>query len=101
MFVGLGEFPRLLEARVVLRVGELLQVAADYGLRLVVLGDGDGLEAVAALAHVGVAAQEVDEVGALQQQLRHPGVVVVVARDVAIGAGAGLLACARCADSGG
>ena len=87
VFVGFGEFARLLEAREVLRVGKLLQVAADYGLRLVVLGDGDGLEAVAALADVGVAAQEIDEVRALQQQLRHPGVVIVFARDVAIRAG--------------
>ena len=38
---------------------------------------------------VDVAAEEVHEVRALKQELRHPGVVVATLRDVAIAAGAG------------
>ena len=62
---------------VILRIGDLLEVAADDRRRFVVLGDGHGFEAALAFGHVNVAAHEVHEVRALEQQLRHPGVVVV------------------------
>jgi len=39
----------------------------------------------------GVHADEIDVIGAEQQQLRHDRVVVVLGREVAIGAGLGLL----------
>ena len=48
-------------------------------------------EAALAVGHPDVAAHEVHEVGALQQQVGHPGVVVAVGRDVAVGALLGLL----------
>ncbi len=55
----------------------LLQVAANHGWWLVVFGDGHGLVAAFACGHVNVAAHEVQEIRALQEQLRHPGIVVV------------------------
>ena len=80
---------RLLVRLVARRIGVAMQVAADDGLRLVPLGDVDRLDA-ACLADPGVEADEVDEVGPLQQQLGHDRVVVVVLRQMAVGAGLGL-----------
>ena len=50
------------------------------------LGHRHRVKALRALGHVDVAAHEVHEIRALHQQLRHPGVVVALARDVTIGA---------------
>ena len=72
-------------------VGERVQPAADHGLGLVRLGHDDCLEALVLLADVDVAAEEVDEVRPLQQDLRHPGVVVPGLRHVAVDARLGLL----------
>ena len=89
--IGGLEFPALLdEARVVAGIGEVLEIAAYYCGRLGTLSDGHGGEALAAVGDVDVLAHEVEEVAALYEQLRHPGVVVAVARDVAVGAAFGL-----------
>ena len=53
-----------------------VQVAADHRLRLLPFGHLDGAHALF-LADPRVEADEVDEVGSLQQQLRHDRVVVV------------------------
>ena len=66
-----------------------MQVAADHRLRLVALGHRHRLDAARAGRDVDEAAHEVDEVRALQQQLRHHRVVVAGRRDVAVGAGLG------------
>ena len=71
---------------VIVGIGHALQVAADDGFRLVVLGRGHGLEALVAVGDVNVAAHVVEQVRALEQQHGHPGVVVALRRDVAIGA---------------
>lgn len=88
MAAGLGDFAIAGEMLGVL-VGKrhLVEAAADDGLWLFSLGHGDRLETGIHLGDVDEAAEEVDEVRALQQQLRHPGVVVVAAGEVAVGAG--------------
>ncbi len=48
------------------------------------LGHRHRIETFRTLGHIDVAAHEVHQVGALHQELRHPGVVVALARDVAI-----------------
>ena len=80
----------LLMRLVEVRIGQTLEIAADHRLGLVGLGDGDRLHPFAPLAHPGETADEVDEVGALGEELGQPGVVVPRGRDVAVGAGLGL-----------
>ena len=70
-------------------VSIFLQIAADYRLRLIPLRDLHRFDIFVA-AHPGVIADKVDEVAALQQQLGHDRVVVVIAADMAITAGLGL-----------
>ncbi len=59
---------------------ELVQRAADDRLRLVLLGDDHAVQAVLPGGDPAVAADEVDVVRALHQQLGHDRVVVVLAR---------------------
>ncbi len=65
------------------RIGVAVQIAADHGLRFVPLGDLHRADA-AVFADPCVVADEVDELRAEQQRLRHDGVVVVVLGDVAV-----------------
>ena len=74
---------------VIVGIRDLLKVAANHRRRFVMLGHGHRFVAALSRGHKNIAAHEVHEVRALQQQLRHPGVVVVGARDVAIGAAFG------------
>src|SRR6476646_6673225 len=67
-------------------VSDALEIAAVNGFRFVVLGDGDGFEAFSARRDVNVASHKIHEVCALQEELGHPGVVVVGGGDVAIAA---------------
>ena len=67
-----------------LGVGHLVQTAADHRLRLFAFGHRDRLETMVALGHVDVATHEVDEVGSLQEHLRHPSVVAAVGGQMAI-----------------
>src|SRR5436853_6103859 len=59
------------------RVGILVQIAADHGLRLVPFGHLDGTHRSLA-PYVSVEAYEVDEVGTQPEQLRHDGIVIVL-----------------------
>ena len=61
---------------VFLRIRQPMQVAADHGLWLALLGDRDRLHAVVTGGHPDEPSHKVDEVGALEQELRHYGVVV-------------------------
>ena len=70
----------------IIGISDGVQVAAEDRLWLVALGKGHCLHALFAVGHPGKASEEVQEVGALQQKLRHPGVVITGSRDVAIGA---------------
>ena len=67
-----------------------MQRAADDGLRLVALGDFDGRQPAVARRDPAIAADEIDVVRALHQELGHDRVVVVLLGDVAIGAHFGL-----------
>src|SRR5215471_2212312 len=84
MFISVGEFPGLLMFRVSLGVSELMQVASNNGLRLIVLRYGHGLQTVAALPNICVASYEIDKVRPLQKQLRHPRIVIVFSRNMTI-----------------
>ena len=61
-------------------------------------GDGDGFESALAGGDVNIAAHEIHEVGALQEELSHPGVVVVGGGDMAVACTAWSLCRARCAE---
>ena len=71
---------------VVVRIGDLVQMTADRGLRFVRFGPDDGVQSFASFADIGVASEEIHRAGAEAEQLRHPGVVVVVLREMAVGA---------------
>ena len=75
------------------RVSDLVQMTADGRLRLVRFGPNDGVEPSLPFADVGVTPEEIHRAGAETEQLRHPGVVVVVLREMAVGA------ILRCADA--
>ena len=62
---------------VILRIRDFLEVAANHRRRFVMFGDGHGFVAALACGHKNIAAHEVHEIRALEQELRHPGVVVV------------------------
>src|SRR6266700_601061 len=69
---------------VVVGISDLLKVAADHGGRLVMLSHRDRFVTVVTSGDEYVPSHEVHEVRALEKQLRHPGIVVVGTRDVAI-----------------
>ena len=71
-------------------IGQLVQRAADDRLRLVALGHHDGRQPVIARADPAVAADEVDEVRPLHQELRHDRVVVVALGEMTVGAHLGV-----------
>src|SRR6202142_3756712 len=71
----------------IIRISKPLQIAADDGRRLVVLRGSNGIKTSCAIGYINVAAHKVDEIRALQQNLRHPCVVVVARGEVAIVAG--------------
>ena len=71
---------------VVVRVSEFVEVAADRRLRLIRFGPDDAVKSFVPFAHVSVASEEVHRAGAEPEELRHPGVVVVVLREMAVGA---------------
>ena len=62
----------------IVRIGDALEIAAVDCLGLVMLRHRYGLEALIAGGHKNIAAHEVHEIGALEQHLRDPGVVVVL-----------------------
>ena len=92
LIAGLDEATAFDELLEVGRVGEALQVAALDSGRLRAFRDGYGGEAGFAVGHIDVLAHVVEEVGALDEELRHPGVVITLRGDVAVGALLGFLA---------
>ena len=87
MFVRFAEFaPALDEFLIVAWVSNLLERAAKHSLRLSTFSGDHRLKRIAG-SNVDVSAHEVDEVGSLQEQLGHPGIVVVALRNVAVSAG--------------
>ena len=70
-------------------IGIFVQIGADHRLRLAPFGDAHRLETLVE-PDPGVQPDEIDEVGALQQQLRHDRIVVVGLRQMAVAAGLGL-----------
>src|SRR3989441_12379819 len=92
MMIGLLEIAVVREMLlVVVRINQALQVAADDCRGLIMLGDGDGLKTVPTLSEVDIAPQKVQEVGALENDLCHPGIIIVCLGDVAIAACLGFL----------
>jgi hypothetical protein len=88
--MGLRQLTASVEMRlVVIGIGVFVQIAADHRLRLVPFGDPYRLD-VALLADPSIVADEIYEIRAEQQQLRHDRIIVVLLGDVAIGAGLGL-----------
>jgi hypothetical protein len=83
---------------VVVGISNLLEVAADHRGRFVMLGYRHCFIAFVASGYENVSSHEVHEVRALEQQLRHPCVVVVGARDVAVGAALGFFPSHRVRD---
>ncbi len=81
----------------IFRVRKTLQVTADDRGRLIVFGHGDRIETFGAVSHINVAAHEVQKVSSLQQDLRHPRVVVIAVGNVAIVASLRFLSLERCA----
>src|SRR3546814_10573130 len=69
----------------IIGIGITVEVAADHRLRLVPFGDAGRLEAVLH-SRPDVESDEIDEIGAEQQQLRHDRIIVVGGRQVAVAA---------------
>src|SRR5258708_13382448 len=77
---------------VVVGVCDLLEVAADHCGGLVMLSHGDGLIALVAAGYENVSPHKVHEVCSLKKELRHPGIVVIATRNMAVGPALGFLA---------
>jgi hypothetical protein len=82
--------PTLDEFLELVGVGQFVQAASDDRLRFVTLGYHHRFQSLVAFRHPAVSADEIHQVGALHQELREPGVVVVILGDVAIAAVLGL-----------
>ena len=74
----------LLELLIIFGIGNLMEVTAVDRWWLLVLGDLDGIEPLLTRGDVDVASHEVEEVCALNQDLRHPRIVIFLLRDVAV-----------------
>src|SRR5712672_663282 len=83
---------------IVVWISHLLEVAADHRRRLVMLSHSDGLIALATRGYENIAAHEIHEVRTLEEQLRHPCIVVVSTRDMAIRAAFGFFPSYRVRD---
>src|SRR5207249_2794167 len=68
------------------RVSNRVQMTADHRLRLVGFGPNNRMQSVASFANIRVAPEEIYRAGAEAEQLRHPGVVVVLLGQMAVGA---------------
>ena len=75
-------------------IGIAVQIGTEHRLRFAKLGHPHRFDSTIQ-AEKGVHADEVDEVGALQGQLRQDGVIVVLVAHMAIGAGLGFLGAHR------
>ena len=87
VFVGFIENRTAFEMLLVIRgIGDRLKVTSDHGLRFIRLGPNHGVQTFFAFADVGVAAKKIHRAGAEPEELRHPRVVVIVLRQMAVGA---------------
>ena len=71
---------------IIFRVGDLMKAATEDGLWFGLLGDDDTFESMFTGTDPAVFSDEVCRAGTLHEQLRHDGIVIVVERQVAIGA---------------
>src|SRR5437762_3333746 len=71
---------------VIIRIRDPVQMTADRGLRFVRFGPNDGVKSFASFADKGVAPKKIHRARAEPEKLRHPRVVVVVLRKMAVGA---------------
>ena len=84
-------FPAGLEVlAVIVGISELVQRAADHRLRLVALGDDHGRQAMVSRRDPAVAADEIDVVRPLHQELGHDRIIVVCLGEMAVGARLGV-----------
>src|SRR5207248_4222642 len=91
VLLDVGEEPAVfLMGAEVVRESEAVQRAANDGLWFVALGDGHGGQAMLAGRDPAVAADEVDVLCTLHEELSQDGVVVVILGNVAVGALLGL-----------
>src|SRR5437868_13411693 len=74
-----------LESLVIAGIGKFMEVAAIDRGRFFVLGNGYSIEALFAGRYVDVSSHEVEEIRSLNQDLRHPRVVIFFLRDVTVG----------------
>src|SRR3954471_12708962 len=65
-------------------IRDLMEMAADRGLRLVRFRPDNAVEPFLAFADVRITTEEVHRAGTETEQLGHPGIVVVVRGEVAI-----------------
>src|SRR6266404_6161887 len=71
---------------IVVRVRELMQVAANRGLRLLLLRPDGAVQSLLATADIGISPEKVHRPSAEAKQLRHDRVVVVGFGKMAVGA---------------
>src|SRR5216683_2854693 len=87
MLGGGAEFTIMLHKSLeIIGISDAMKVAAVDGFGLVMFGNNDGFKSTFAGGDINVAAHEIHEVGALQEKLGHPGVVVVLSGNMAIAA---------------
>src|SRR6266487_3804189 len=95
MFVRFVQLRPKIDMFLVVRgISDLMKMTADDGLRFVRFGPDHGVKSFAPFADVSIAPKEIDRAGAEAQQLRHPSIVVVRLRQMAVGA---ILGCANAA----
>src|SRR5439155_20625667 len=70
----------------IVRVSQFLQVAAERGLRFFLFSPHHAVKAGISRSYPGVAAKEIHRAGAKAKHLSHPGIVVAVPGEMAIGA---------------
>src|SRR5438477_224960 len=68
------------------RIGDRMQMTSNDRLRFVRLGPDNGVQTLPTLAHIGIAPEEINCPGPETEQLRHPGVVIIRFRQMAVGA---------------
>src|SRR6202011_3082769 len=70
---------------VVGRVGDAVQMTSDGRLRLICLRPNNSVQSLAAFSDIRVTSKEIHRARAETEQLRHPGIVVVLLRQMAVG----------------
>ncbi len=63
---------------VIVRICELVQITSDHCLRLIRFRSRNGLEAIITSRNIYILPHEIYHVGAVQQELRHPRIIIVL-----------------------